>query len=140
MISATNGADSQQLRALQRANRVRQARADLKRRVAGGDVTAAEVVLACPWEAAGMEISDLLMSQRRWGVSRCRRLMTSLGLPEKKEIGTLTERQRTVLAAVLQPERRTGRLEAAASGGVNAAGVPTLAERRGAVSGRPSPS
>lgn len=124
------GEDSQQLRALQRANRVRQARADLKRRVAAGEVTAAEVVLECPWEAAGMLISDLLMSQRRWGAARCRRLMNSVGLPEKKEIGTLTDRQRTVLAAVLQPERRTGQATAASSGGVSAAGVPAPAPER----------
>ncbi len=48
-----------------------------------------------------MELSDLLMSQRRWGRARCRRLLLSLGLPENKHIGTLTPRQRRALVAVL---------------------------------------
>ena len=48
-----------------------------------------------------MELSDLLMSQRRWGRARCRRLLLSLGLPENKHIGTLTPRQRRALVEVL---------------------------------------
>src|SRR5437868_12202545 len=98
---AMSFAAPQHLQALQLANRVRLARAELKRRVAGGEVSAAEVIVECPWEAASMGISDLLMSQRRWGRARCRRLVVSLGLPENKQIGTLTVRQRRALAAVL---------------------------------------
>ena len=48
-----------------------------------------------------MSISDLLMSQKRWGRTRCRRLLVSLSVPENKQVGTLTERQRVALAAVL---------------------------------------
>jgi hypothetical protein len=48
-----------------------------------------------------MEIGDLLRSQRRWGAARCRRLLVSVGLPENKHVGTLTDRQRRVLSAVL---------------------------------------
>jgi hypothetical protein len=91
----------QHLLALHHANRVRLARAELKRKVAKGQVSAADVVLDCPWEAASMEIGDVLMSQRRWGRARCRRLLLSLGLPENKQIGTLTIRQRQALASVL---------------------------------------
>jgi hypothetical protein len=58
-------------------------------------------VLNCPWQAHSMSISDLLMSQKRWGRTRCRRLLVSLGVPENKQVGTLTERQRLALAAVL---------------------------------------
>ena len=99
--TAMPSAAPQHLRALQHANRVRLARAELKRKVASQEIAAAEVVLDCPWEAASMEVSDLLMSQRRWGRARCRRLLLSLGLPENKQIGTLTVRQREALAAVL---------------------------------------
>jgi hypothetical protein len=91
----------QHLRALEYANRVRLARARMKRRVAAGELTAAEVVMNCPWQAQSMSISDLLMSQKRWGRTRCRRLLTSLGVPENKQVGTLTDRQRLALAAVL---------------------------------------
>jgi hypothetical protein len=99
--TAMPSAAPQHLRALQHANRVRLARADLKRRIAAEDTSAAEVVLDCPWEAASMDISDVLMAQRRWGRARCRRLLISLGLPENKQVGTLTSRQRQALAALL---------------------------------------
>ena len=91
----------QHLRALEHANRVRLARAEMKRRVARGEMTAADVVLENPWHAGSMSVSELLMSQRRWGRARCRRLLLSLGIPENKQLGTLTERQRRVLAAML---------------------------------------
>jgi hypothetical protein len=73
----------------------------MKRRIAAGTLTASEVILSCPWQAESMSISDLLMSQKRWGRARCRRLLISLGVPENKRIGTLTERQRLAMAAVL---------------------------------------
>ena len=73
----------------------------MKRKIAAGELSAAEVVVGCPWQAHSMSISDLLMSQKRWGRTRCRRLLVSLGVPENKQVGTLTERQRVALAAVL---------------------------------------
>jgi hypothetical protein len=100
--SATAGArDQQHLRALEHANRVRLARAEMKRRIAAGTLSASEVILSCPWQANRMSISELLMSQKRWGRARCQRLLLSLGVPENKHIGTLTQRQRLALAAVL---------------------------------------
>jgi hypothetical protein len=99
--TAMSEAGPQHLRALEYANRVRLARAELKRKVATRQTTAAEVVMECPWEAESMEISHLLMSQPRWGRARCRRLLLSLGIPENKYIGTLTDRQRRALASVL---------------------------------------
>src|SRR5215210_5651818 len=99
--TASASGDEQHLRALQRANQVRLARAELKRQVAGEEISASQVILDCPWQAASMSISDLLMCQRRWGRARCRRLLVSLGVPENKQIGTLTQRQRSALAAVL---------------------------------------
>lgn len=94
----------QHMRALARANEVRLARAELKRRVAQGDLTVAEVVLDAPWEAESMTISDLLMSQRRWGITRCRKLLQCIPMSENKTVGSMTERQRRALAALLSPE------------------------------------
>jgi hypothetical protein len=99
--TASVGAEQQHLRALEYANRVRLARARMKRKIAAGELSAADVVLTCPWQAHSMSVSGLLMSQKRWGRTRCRRLLVSLGVPENKQIGTLTERQRLALAAVL---------------------------------------
>jgi len=99
--TASLDAGQQHLRALEHANRVRLARAQIKRRIAAGEVAVGEVVLACPWHVHSMEVSDLLMSQKRWGHARCRRLLLSIGVPENKPVGTLTERQRGALVAVL---------------------------------------
>jgi hypothetical protein len=109
---ATAVAAPQHLRALEHANRVRLARAELKRRIGSGRVGVAEVVSDPPPEVASMSISELLMSQRRWGRARCRRILLSLGVPENKQIGTLTERQRQALVRLLVskagPEPRAG--------------------------------
>jgi hypothetical protein len=102
--TATVDAAPQHLTALDFANRFRLARAELKRRVASGEMSAAEVIEACPWQAETMSVSDLLMSQRRWGRARCRRVLIALGVPENKRIGTLTDRQRLALAAVLSAQ------------------------------------
>ncbi len=91
----------QHLQALQRANAVRLARADLKRRVADGAITTAEVILDAPWEADSMAISDLLTSQRRWGNTRCRKFLQSIPMSENKTIGSMTDRQRIALAQML---------------------------------------
>ena len=92
---------AQHMRALAQANRVRLARAELKRQVAEGETSVADVVLSCPWEAESMTISDLLMSQHRWGRTRCRRFLASIPMSETKAVGTMTERQRRALAGML---------------------------------------
>jgi hypothetical protein len=91
----------QRLEALGRANRVRHTRAQLKRRIADGQVSAAQAILLHQREVEGMAVADLLTSQRHWGDTRCRRLLTALGLKESKTIGSMTERQRLALAAQL---------------------------------------
>jgi hypothetical protein len=97
----------QHLQALQRANAVRLARAELKRRVALGEITAAEVIEQCPWEAASMTVSDLLTSQHRWGHTRCRRVLQSVPMSENKTVGSMTDRQRRALAGLLRGEAAT---------------------------------
>jgi len=95
-------AGPQHMRALERANQVRLARAELKRRIADGEVDLAEVILDCPWEAESMAIADLLMSQRRWGQTRCRKFLAQIPLSENKTMGSLTERQSRRLAELLE--------------------------------------
>jgi hypothetical protein len=93
----------QYMRALERANQVRLARAELKRRVAVGEIGVAQVILDCPWEADSMAVGDLLMSQRRWGQMRCRKFLAQVPMSEKKTIGSMTDRQRHTLAQMLRP-------------------------------------
>jgi len=99
------------MRALERANKVRLARADLKRRVATGETSVAEVVLECPWEVESMTVADLLMSQRRWGISRCRKFLAQIPMSETKTVGTMTDRQRRTLAMMLSAVRPAARRE-----------------------------
>ncbi|MDX6625649.1 MAG: hypothetical protein QOE56_638 [Solirubrobacterales bacterium] len=103
----------QHMQALERANRVRLARAELKRAIARGDMNASEVVRECPWETESMTISELLTSQRRWGRTRARKFLMPLSLNENKQLGTLTSRQRLLLSAELA-QRSTERAAAAA--------------------------
>ncbi len=107
--TATIAPAPQYMRALERANKVRLARAELKRKVSMDEIDAAEVILACPWEAQSMAVADLLMSQRRWGQTRCRKFLAQIPMSEKKTIGTMTERQRRTLAAMLCASAGRGR-------------------------------
>ena len=108
----------QHMQALELANRVRLARATLKRRVGAGELEAAEVIVTCPWEAESMPIMDLLMSQRRWGRTRCRKFLTSIRMSETKTVGSLTDRQRRTLAALLSAKGRAAEVEHRATGGL----------------------
>lgn len=105
----------QHMQALERANLVRLARAELKRAIARGDLDASEVVRDCPWETESMTISELLTSQRRWGRTRARKFLTPLALNENKQLGTLTSRQRRLLSTELASRRSAGSHDAVAA-------------------------
>lgn len=89
------------MQALARANRVRLARAELKRSIGRGEIDIADVIRDCPWQTESMTLTELLTSQRRWGRTRARKLLQTLALSENKRLGTLTPRQRALLAAAL---------------------------------------
>ena len=95
---ATMTPEPQRMRALGRANEIRLARAELKRRIADGDVSAADVILAPPREASTWALGELLISQRRWGSTRCTKFLSRCQINETKTIGALTDRQRRLLA------------------------------------------
>jgi hypothetical protein len=106
----------QHMRALAHANRVRLARASLKRAILAGQIETVEVVRTCPWEVETMTIGELLRSQRRWGRARARKFLSSLALNENRELGRLTQRQRGVLAAELETKASNGRYPVVVSG------------------------
>ena len=100
--TATMSSEPQRLRALGRANEVRLARAELKRRIADGETSVVEVLRDPPNEASTWEIGELLMSQRRWGSTRCRKFLNRHQISETKQVGALTARQRRILAEQLE--------------------------------------
>ena len=99
----------QHMEALAHANRVRLARASLKRAILAGKADVIEVIRTCPWEVETMTVGELLRSQRRWGRARARKFLSSLALNENRELGRLTERQRGVLAGELEAKARRRR-------------------------------
>jgi hypothetical protein len=92
---------AQRVGALERANQVRIARATIKRRIATGDLTAGEVILSHRQEIDRMSIYEILLSQARWGSGRCHEFLRGVMIRENKLIGSMTERQRTAVAAAL---------------------------------------
>ena len=106
----TNMARQQRLRALERANQIRCARATLKQRLHAGEVAAAEVVLRGSHDTDTMTVTDLLSSQPGWGPIRGAKVLRSLSLSAQKTLGSLSERQRLTLAAVLSIAERRQRI------------------------------
>ena len=97
----TSAALSPSMRRLQLAGRVRRARSVLMARVANGQLAAADVILACPSEAASMPIAQLLASQRGWDEVRSRAVLARVAVREDKSIASLTPRQRQAIASLL---------------------------------------
>ena len=93
----------QHMRALAHANRVRLARAALKREIKTGTTIAADVVRDCPLEVETMTVSELLRSQDRWGRSRVKKFLGQFeGVSESRELRRLTIRQRDLIARRLE--------------------------------------
>jgi hypothetical protein len=99
--TATRRAQESRMRALAHANEIRRVRSDLKRQIAAGHVSAAELILEAPPAVLGWPLAKLL-SQPRWGRAKCTAFLTRNQFAELKPIGTLTERQRRLVAAELQ--------------------------------------
>src|SRR5262245_37279456 len=100
--TANKRGTSQCMEALARANKVRLARAALKREISAGRRSITEVIMESPWEVESMSLGELLCAQSRWGRARSRKLLSSTSLSEGKRVGTMTERQRRILVAALE--------------------------------------
>jgi hypothetical protein len=100
----------QHVRALERANVVRCSRARLRRDVAMGRRSAAEVILNPPAEALRATIGELLTWQRGWGSVRVERFLVALGVEGLafvsvvRALQDVTPRERLVIAERLREE------------------------------------
>lgn len=106
MSALSHNRSEQQHLALDRANEIRLARAELRRRIASGEVTVASVLLDVPAEAESWSVSEVLMAQRRWGRERAFKLLSRNHVIETKPVGKLTDRQRGLLARALSRPAR----------------------------------
>lgn len=92
----------QHMVALTRANRIRVARADLKRKIGSGERSVAGVIFQSPEEADTMTVFDLLLAQHRWGEHRAQEFLAAARVPESKTVGGLTDRQRRKIVDQLE--------------------------------------
>ena len=95
-----SGTATQAREALVAANRVRMARAQIKRDITAGKVTVPEV-LGLP-DLARMTLGELLAAQHGWGPRRVARFLNALDLTVAKRIGSLTDRQRDLIEKALR--------------------------------------
>jgi len=100
---------AQALAALSEANRIRSARAKVKRRIAAEKNAAASRRLAAvhiehpPEECATMAVVELLTTCRRLGGVGAAKYLRTAQVPPLTPLGRLTQRQRRSLVAALHP-------------------------------------
>lgn len=87
--------------ALERANTIRFARAELKRSIGRGEISAKEVLEVVPTFMASCPIAELLCAQRRWGRTRARKFLLPFAINESRSLSELTARQRDLLIDAL---------------------------------------
>ena len=93
---------AQQMDALQRANEIRSARAQLKRELKAGRVLIHGVLLDPPEYLQNAKVSELLLSVPKYGRVKVNRLLTQCRISPSKTLGGLSERQRHELVANLR--------------------------------------
>jgi hypothetical protein len=99
----------QRLVALAQANRVRIARAELKREISAGSVRLSDVILSPPDYVETAKVFELLLTMPQVGPAKAHRILNGCVIAERKTIGGLSERQRRVLIALLDGTGWPGR-------------------------------
>lgn len=99
----------QHLEALAKANRVRFAQVDLRRRIGAGtlhlDALLCRTADLTPTDEDALDrltVRGLLVMAHRVGSKRATRILRDVGIPEMKPVGRMTDRQRHALAAALR--------------------------------------
>lgn len=91
----------QRMDALGRANRVRVFRAQLKRDVKAGRVSARALLTSPPTELETMAVFDLLLAVPKVGKVKANAMLRKVRVAASKTIGGLSERQRDELTLLL---------------------------------------
>ncbi len=92
----------QHLEALDRANEIRFARAQVKAEIRSGEMTVPQALNSQQEMLATMKVADLLKAQERWGEKRTNRLLRFLNISQNKLCGSLTDRQRRLICLHFQ--------------------------------------
>jgi hypothetical protein len=95
----------QRLDALERANKIRTYRKDLKKDVKRGERLVPDILLEPDDELATMKIEKLLIAMPKIGRIKANRMLTRMRISPSKTVGGLSERQRCELVSMLGPAR-----------------------------------
>src|SRR4051795_11645607 len=92
----------QRMDALQRANEIRTARAQLKRDLKAGRVTVHDLLLEPPEYVETAKVFDMLLAVPKYGRVKVGKILNVCRISPSKTIGGLSQRQRRELAAILR--------------------------------------
>ena len=92
----------QRMEALQRANEIRTARAQLKRDLRAGRKSIHGLLTDPPTYVETAKVYDILQAVPKYGRVKVNKILTQCRISPSKTIGGLSERQRTELVALLR--------------------------------------
>lgn len=95
----------QRMKALERANEIRSARAESKRGAKRGTVDLLEVLAAPPTEFDSMKVFDLLLAVPKYGRVKVGKILAQVQVSPSKTVGGLSPRQRRELIERMARQR-----------------------------------
>ena len=90
------------MRALQRANEIRSARAQLKRDLKAGKARIETLLLNPPEYVMSAKAFDMILAVPKYGRVKANKILTQCRISPSKTIGGLSERQRAELVHLLR--------------------------------------
>lgn len=100
--TAPERSHDQRMDALQRANVIRTARAQLKRDLKAGRTDIATLLSNPPEYLETAKVIDMLLAVPKYGRVKANKVLTTCRISPSKTIGGLSERQRTELVSLLR--------------------------------------
>ena len=88
--------------ALERANKIRTARAQLKRDLKAGKVSIQKLLLEPPAYLETAKVFDMLLAVPKYGRVKANKVLVGCRISPSKTIGGLSQRQRTELVSMLR--------------------------------------
>ncbi len=108
--TSSSRSHDQPMAALRQANGVRTRRAQLKKQIGEGSAKLDDLLARPPAYIETAKVRDLLLSVAGIGPAKASRMLKRCNIPESKTAGSLTDRQRTSLIALLNVQTAVGRL------------------------------
>ena len=94
--------NAQRMRALERANKIRSARAQLKRDLKAGKVKIETLLLDPPDYVMSAKAFDMILAVPKYGRVKANKILNVCRISPSKTIGGLSERQRAELVHMLR--------------------------------------